>query len=106
MIPFTAMTLTLYDEQGMVKRKDLGVYTQVLMHPASNNRVFNRGIYSKKKELMKNIKGISDALVPMFILIGLIGVETMSTATQYVAVAGLITITIIQTICYAYNKVN
>jgi hypothetical protein len=55
---------------------------------------------------MKNLKGFSDALVPVMILLGLVGVETMSTATQYVAVGGMLIILIIQTICYAYNKAN
>ncbi len=89
----------------MVKCKDLLLCLQVLTLPSSDDGVFNR-VYFIKEEVMKNIKGTSDALIPLLILLGLIGVETMSTATQYVAVVGLTIITIIQTICYAYNKAN
>ncbi len=99
------MTLTSSNGKGMVKCKDLLLCLQVLTLPSSDDGVFNR-VYFIKEEVMKNIKGTSDALIPLLILLGLIGVETMSTATQYVAVVGLTIITIIQTICYAYNKAN
>jgi hypothetical protein len=97
--------LTSYDGKGLVKCKDLGVYPQVLTLPSFDDGIFNR-MSCIKEEVMKNIKGTSDALIPLLILLGLIGVEIMSTATQYVAVVGLTIITIIQTICYAYNKAN
>jgi hypothetical protein len=99
------MTLTSSNGKGLVKCKDLLLCLQVLTLPSFDDGVFNRVSFIKE-EVMKNIKGTSDALIPLLILLGLIGVEIMSAATQYVAVAGLIIILIIQTICYAYNKIN
>jgi amino acid transporter len=55
---------------------------------------------------MRRLKAITDSLVPITILVGLIGVETTSKITQYLSVLSLGIILIIQIICYAYNKTN
>jgi hypothetical protein len=52
------------------------------------------------------MKGFSDALIPVAILIGLFGVEFDSAATKIIGLGMLVVCAIIQTIYYATNKIN
>ncbi len=55
---------------------------------------------------MKLIKGYSDAMIPVGILVGLFGVEFNSAATEIIGVGMLVVIAVIQAIWYATNKTN
>jgi len=81
------MTLTSY-EQGMVRHQDWSICTPVLGAPWSYSRVFS-STFNNEETMKRNIHEIASILLPMFMLIGVIGVDFRIDPMKWIALAGL-----------------